>query len=202
MAESDNDNLDYYSWLDKLTVALPSLSLLCLRVFVSQEEIPPMWLWDAAEERDVALKFAREREVSRVQKLAALPTQLVRALPSLQYLALGDTAPNLRLVGNPSAPIIHAEDKVVTEWDELRRTPSVKKQSWWKVVNGPHGKELVAISEEEGEEAQWLIETMTVDSDTTHGIEGKLSQLLFLLLSLTSGGGGLRPTETLASLAL
>ncbi|RPD53122.1 hypothetical protein L227DRAFT_617256 [Lentinus tigrinus ALCF2SS1-6] len=168
MAESDNDNLDYYSWLDKLTVALPSLPLLCLRVLVFQEEIPPMWSWDGAEEQNVALRLAREREASRMQKLAALPNQLVRALPSLRYLSLGDTAPNAsRLVDNPSTSIIRAEDNVLTQWDKLRRTHSVKKQSWWRIVIGPYGKELVAISEEEGEEAQHLIKIMT-DSETTH----------------------------------
>ncbi|RPD72360.1 hypothetical protein L226DRAFT_511835 [Lentinus tigrinus ALCF2SS1-7] len=172
---SDNDDLDYYSWLDKLTVALPSLPLVCLRVLVFPEEDSPD-MWYKAEEWESGLRRLGERAASRLQKLAELPNQLVRSLPSLRYLALGDTAPNVGLVGDAAAfgsAIIRArqvqEDNIVWECDELRRMLSIRKhqQSWWRVVNGPHGRELLTISEKEGEEAQRLIETMT-DSDTTH----------------------------------
>ena len=166
-----------------LTVALAPLPLLCLRVLVPQEELTRVAMWDASEEeKQAALRHAQEREVNRVKALVALPDLLPRALPLLQYLAVGDAAPNMGLLGdeyNADACItaLHVrEEDVVWEWDELRRLAFVRRQRWWRVVDGPHGRHCVEISEEEGEKAQQRIETMSRKTVTME-IEGELLRL-------------------------
>ncbi|KAI0715800.1 hypothetical protein C8T65DRAFT_770691 [Cerioporus squamosus] len=102
--------------------------------------------------------------------LIALPCMLARAIPSLQYLAVGDMAPDRDVLGVPSGdPAIDAlrmDKDIVSKCDELRRLYYIGKHCWWRIVDGPHGRELTEILEEEGEEAQRQIEC--VNEDTVH----------------------------------
>lgn len=152
--------------------------------------------------KEEGLAKIRQQEVDRVKALAALPDPLVRALPSLRYLAVGDMAPNMQLLGEGAdvdasvAALRVKDEEVVWEWDELRRLSAVRKQCWWRIVDGPIGRQLVEISEYEGEEAQWQIESVT--EDTTH-IEGESLAWCITQLQLTSA---LRSVEGLASLSV
>lgn len=126
---------------------------------------------------------ARGLEISRVRGLALLPSALADAIPTLRYLAVGDAAPNRALFSESDicreelhdlfadAP---AEESVVYEWDELRRVECIKKQCWWRVVNHEGRRVLVEISEEEGEEAQRVIEAG--QDDMTAQIDRELSE--------------------------
>ncbi|RDX43509.1 hypothetical protein OH76DRAFT_1487780 [Lentinus brumalis] len=161
----------------KLPAALSGLSLVCLRVLVPEQK-QRRWKMGFASKEEGLAKI-RQQEVDRVKALAALPDPLVRALPSLRYLAVGDMAPNMQLLGEGAdvdasvAALRVKDEEVVWEWDELRRLSAVRKQCWWRIVDGPIGRQLVEISEYEGEEAQWQIESVT--EDTTHIEEGLAS---------------------------
>ncbi len=116
----------------------------------------------------------RHREINRVKALLPLPALLVRAIPSLRYLSIGDMAPNSEVLGrtavDPSIRALCVDEKDVEwEWDALRRLAMIRRQCWWRVVDGTHERELVEISVEEGEEAQRRIESVTEDTTATMG---------------------------------
>ncbi len=147
----------------KLPAALSSIPLVCLRVLVPE----PL-----QGQPNIVLKGQRnygwEREIKRIKALIALPCLLVRAIPSLRYLSVGDLAPNTHVTGVPIADAaldalrLKAEDFVVTKWDEMRWLDIIRMRCWWRIEDGPSGspRELVEISEEEGEEAQRQIESV------------------------------------------
>ncbi|TFK82423.1 hypothetical protein K466DRAFT_556600 [Polyporus arcularius HHB13444] len=159
-----------YSWLSALPTALMSLPLICLRVFVEGRQ------YDVSiPELDQGLgPRIRHREINRVKALLPLPPLLVRAIPSLRYLSIGDMAPNSEVLGrtavDPSIRALCVDEKDVEwEWDALRRLAMIRRQCWWRVVDGTHERELVEISVEEGEEAQRRIESVTEDTTATMG---------------------------------
>ncbi|RDX56957.1 hypothetical protein OH76DRAFT_1476452 [Lentinus brumalis] len=151
-----------YSWLSKLPAALSSIPLVCLRVLVPELQGQPNIVLEGQR------NHGREREIKRIKALIALPCLLVRAIPSLRYLSVGDLAPNTHVTGVPIADAaldalrLKAEDFVVTKWDEMRWLDIIRMRCWWRIEDGPSGspRELVEISEEEGEEAQRQIESV------------------------------------------
>ncbi|RPD53112.1 hypothetical protein L227DRAFT_568156 [Lentinus tigrinus ALCF2SS1-6] len=166
------DSWDDYSWVSELPNALRSLPLQCLRVLVLPEQrhrprVPDREAEAANEARD------REEEINRVKTLNALTPLVVHAFPSLRCLSVGDAAINMDLWDDiPLDPAVSAlqvdEEAVEWEWDYLRHLLVIRKQRWWRVVDGPHGRELVEITSGEGEAAQREIETVTRIEDSTH----------------------------------
>ncbi|KAI0715764.1 hypothetical protein C8T65DRAFT_707496 [Cerioporus squamosus] len=174
--------VENYSWLSRLPAALSALPLECLRVLVPEQKQRRWSQGFASKEEGIAQ--LRQQEIDRVTALAALaalPPLLVRALPSLRYLAVGDMAPNMQLLGDGTdvdASVIALgvkEEDVVGEWDELRQLSVIRKQCWWRVVDGPRGRELVEIEEAEGEEAQRQIEEFVIEDSAR--LEGALASL-------------------------
>ncbi|RPD72374.1 hypothetical protein L226DRAFT_573123 [Lentinus tigrinus ALCF2SS1-7] len=165
------EDWDDYSWVSELPHALRSLQLKCLRVLVPHELRVRCFLdlqtWAEKRAPD------QEEEINRVKALAALPPLVVHTFPSLRYLSVGDAAPNMDLWwGLPLDPVVSAlqvdEKAVEWEWDFLRHLMVIRKQRWWRVVDGPQGRELVEITSGEGEAAQREIETVTPIEDNTH----------------------------------
>ncbi|RPD72365.1 hypothetical protein L226DRAFT_511839 [Lentinus tigrinus ALCF2SS1-7] len=177
------DSWDDYSWVSELPHALCALPLQCLRVLV-----PPDHHWrEPSLDRKAKVTRDQEEEINRVKALIALPPLLVHAFPLLRCLSVGDAAPDMELLEDtPLDPAVSAlqvdEEAVEWEWDylrlvgavgwgwdELRHLMGIRRQRWWRVVYGPHGRELVEITSEEGEAAQQEIETsgsMTLTEDS------------------------------------
>ncbi|RPD53121.1 hypothetical protein L227DRAFT_420666 [Lentinus tigrinus ALCF2SS1-6] len=161
-----------YSWVSKLLHALSrSVPILqCLRVLVPHETR----YWYLPQDKKANVARDRQEEIDRVKALNALPPLLAHAFPWLRYLSVADAAPNMYLLQDtPLEPSISAlqvdEGAVGWGWDELRHLMGIRRQRWWRVVYGPHGRELVEITSEEGEAAQQEIETsgsMTLTEDS------------------------------------
>ena len=114
--------------------------------------------------------------MERVRVVNALPRPLVDGIPSLRYLSIADMAPNPAFEIDASewgggAPSSGTGDCVVYEWDELREVDTVRKQTWWKIVEEDGQRKTVEISENEGEHARSEIEHG--DLDITVQAEGK-----------------------------
>ncbi|KAI0715765.1 hypothetical protein C8T65DRAFT_828540 [Cerioporus squamosus] len=144
-------SVEDYSWLSELPTALSALPLVCLRLLVPDEQ-----------QRRWSQGFT-----SKGEGLAQLRQQEIDRL-----LTLGEGT-DVDVDASVAALSVK-EDDVVWEWDELRHLFVVRKQCWWRIVDGPRGRELVEIKEAEGEGAQRHIEAGAVDSAY---LEGALASL-------------------------
>ncbi|KAI0749246.1 hypothetical protein C8Q80DRAFT_612332 [Daedaleopsis nitida] len=158
-----------FSWLLSIPNVLQTVPLLVLRIVVPST-ISPGWSagyrYDKSM-KDDARKLCRAREICRVRALAELPQLCIEAIPTLLYMAIGDTAPNMDLFDRSDvndeelADVFQhgqGEGPIESEWDELRQLDCVRKQRWWKIEARESQRILVEISEDGGEEAQRLIE--------------------------------------------
>ncbi|TBU65219.1 hypothetical protein BD310DRAFT_972660 [Dichomitus squalens] len=155
-------------WLTRLFVeALRGIHIHVLKILVpvTPQPIRMIYSWELDSEIDNlgALSEAKTREKERVYALAALPRPLVDAIPSLRYLSVADMAPNPALwddslVESHNAASNCTRKGVVYEWDELRHVDCIREQRWWKIVDDRDRRSLVEISEDEGRDAQHLIE--------------------------------------------
>ncbi|RPD59736.1 hypothetical protein L227DRAFT_527271 [Lentinus tigrinus ALCF2SS1-6] len=159
------EDWDDYSWVSELPHALRSLPLQCLRVLVPHQQrflyYTNRWNKEAKEARN------REEEINRIKALARLPPLMVHTFPSLRCLSVGNAIPDMQLLRDtpldPAASALQVDDEE-WGWDYLRH---VGIHRWWRVVDGLHGRELVEITEEEGEAAQREIETVTLIEEST-----------------------------------
>ncbi|RPD72414.1 hypothetical protein L226DRAFT_490269 [Lentinus tigrinus ALCF2SS1-7] len=156
------EDWDDYSWVSELPHALHSLPLQCLRVLVPhQQRFLYYWNKEAKEARN------REEEINRIKALARLPPLMVHTFPSLRCLSVGNAIPYMQLLRDtpldPAASALQVDDEE-WGWDYLRH---VGIHRWWRVVDGLHGRELVEITDEEGEAAQREIETVTLIEEST-----------------------------------
>ncbi|KAI0326470.1 hypothetical protein GY45DRAFT_1310445 [Cubamyces sp. BRFM 1775] len=147
--------------LDGMPEFLAQLRVPCLRLYFPIPQLTFAHNFLANDvEGDVRPTPARELEIRRVKALRSLPQRLLEAMPSLRCLAVldgGSLGTILQRKSNEDDSDSEDGDHAhadVYEWDELRRTDHIRSMKWWRVVDGPDGRTLQRITEEEGERVQ------------------------------------------------
>ena len=126
-----------------------------------------------------------------MRALSALVQPLADAIPTLRVLSIADMGISTEIMAATEEACDELErardaaeyglgeggdgaEKIVYEWDELRRLSHIRVQRWWRVEDDEAGRRrLVEISEAEGERAQTVIESPDWNAET--GLSGTSS---------------------------
>ncbi|KAJ8472355.1 hypothetical protein ONZ51_g8580 [Trametes cubensis] len=142
--------------LNALPGILAQLPVPCLRLYFP---MPQLMLRRDETRVGAQRPTAQEQEIRRIEALRSLPQRLINTMPSLRYLAVLDGGRHESLLqGWVDVDDSDSEDKgrarTVYEWDELRHTDHIRSTKWWRVVDGPEGRTMQRITEQEGERMQ------------------------------------------------